>query len=113
MEFNEILKAIDNSDKFDIAFDNRYRLVARSKDPIELPINGLFNTEPFQHIDYITINKTDVDNIISMLNEAIDKLKSGTRKDDDVEVFGDRAISYERLFDYMGYVDYTIPADNE
>ena len=42
-----------------------------------------------------------------MLNQAIEKLKSGTTDMDDVEVFGDKSISYARLFDQlqMGHPD--------
>ena len=109
MEFNEILTAMENSDQFDLTFDMQHRLVARTKEPVEYPIKSLFNTLPFQHTSFITIEKPDVDNIIDMLNESIDLRKSGTREDEDVEVFGDRAIGYERLFDMMGYVDYTPP----
>lgn len=44
-----------------------------------------------------------------MIEEAIEFKKSGTRVDDDVEVFGERAISYERLLDYMDLVVYEPP----
>lgn len=48
----------------------------------------------------ITLTLEDANNILSMLNEAIEKLSSGTRSDDDVEVFGvERSLSYERLID--------------
>ena len=109
MEFNEILTAVSESDKFEVAFDTQHRLVARTKEPVEYPIQSLMNTTPFQNTSFITVDKPDIDNIIDMLNDAIDFKKSGTREDEDVEVFGERAISYERLFDYMGYVDYTPP----
>ena len=55
----------------------------------------------FDGTDFVVINKTDANNIISMLNEAISKLESGNRPDNDIEVFGDRAISYERLIDAL------------
>ena len=109
MEFNEILTAVSESDKFEVAFDTQHRLVARTKEPVEYPIPSLFNTTPFQNTSFIAVDKPDIDNIIEMLNDAIDWKKSGTREDEDVEVFGERAISYERLFDYMGYVSYTPP----
>lgn len=55
----------------------------------------------FDGSDFVVINKEDANNIISMLNEAIAKLESGNRPDNDNEVFGDRAISYERLIDAL------------
>ena len=109
MTFNEILTSMSENDKFEVAFDTQHRLVARTKDPVEIPIPSLFNTTPFQNTSFIAVDKPDIDNIIEMLNDSIDFRKSGTREDEDVEVFGERAISYERLFDYMGYVEYTPP----
>ena len=48
----------------------------------------------------ITVSLEDANNILSMINEAIEKLSSGKRHDDDVEVFGvERSLSYERLID--------------
>lgn len=54
----------------------------------------------------ITLSIEDANNIISMLNESIEKLSSGKRNDDDVEVFGvERSLSYERLIDALDNVD--------
>lgn len=63
----------------------------------------------FDSTDFVVINKVDANNIISMLNEAISKLESGNRPDNDVEVFGDRAISYERLIDALDGLIYLTP----
>lgn len=109
MEFNELLKAISESDKLDITFDTKHRLVIRSKEPVDYPVPQLFNLNPFQNVDFISIDKVDADNLIDMIEEAIEFKKSGTRVDDDVEVFGERAISYERLLDYMDLIVYEPP----
>jgi len=54
----------------------------------------------------ITLSIEDAKNIISMLNESIEKLSSGKRSDDDVEVFGvERSLSYERLIDALDNID--------
>lgn len=54
----------------------------------------------------ITLKLEDAKNILSMLTESINKLSSGNRVDDDVEVFGvERAISYDRLIDLIESVD--------
>lgn len=53
----------------------------------------------YSNCDFVTLAKEDAQNIIDMLNEAILKLESGTRTDNDLEVFGNKAISYERLID--------------
>lgn len=54
---------------------------------------------------YVVLNREDAVAIVDMLNDAIRRLESGTRSDNDVEVFGDKAISYERLIDE---VDHTL-----
>ena len=54
----------------------------------------------------IRLSIEDANNILSMLNESIEKSSSGTRSDDDVEVFGvKRSLSYERLIDALDNVD--------
>ncbi|MCM1230197.1 MAG: hypothetical protein NC489_08690 [Ruminococcus flavefaciens] len=53
--------------------------------------------------DFIVLNRDDAENILDMLNSAIVRLESGTRQDNDVEVFGDKAISYERLIDELDH----------
>ena len=54
----------------------------------------------------ITLSIEDATNILSMLNESIEKLSIGKRDDADVEVFGvERSLSYERLIDALNSVD--------
>lgn len=60
----------------------------------------------FENCPFITIPKKDAQNIIDMLNYAIIKLESGERRDNDREVFGDKAISYERLIDRVNSLIY-------
>lgn len=54
----------------------------------------------FNNSDIISMNRKDAENILDMLNEAIDRLGRRTENDDN-DVFGDRAISYERLIDAL------------
>lgn len=51
--------------------------------------------------ELITINREDAENILSMLDEAIEKLNGCRDLDDAIKVFGDRSISYERLIDKL------------
>lgn len=51
--------------------------------------------------ELITINREDAENILSMLDEAIERLNGCRELDDAINVFGDRAISYERLIDKL------------
>ena len=83
-----------------MGYDSHGRMIFRSSNEIDNKI------KPFDDIGFITIDKTDAENILSMLNDAIIRLESGKRQDNDVEVFGDRAISYERLCDYLDGVKY-------
>lgn len=62
-----------------------------------------------QGSDFILLSRDDASEILSMLNEAICRLESGTRSDNDVEVFGDRAIAYERLIDELDHT--VLPVD--
>lgn len=50
---------------------------------------------------YVVLDWADAKDILYMLNDAIARLESGTRSDNDVEVFGNTAISYERLIDQL------------
>lgn len=63
-------------------------------------------TNSYENIPFITLSKNDAKNILDMLNEAICRLESGKRTDNDVEVFGDKAISYERLIDILDGIIY-------
>ena len=91
-------------------YDSKNRLVFRSEKDIGsyIGINVDNSNCPFKDTGFIVIDKIDAENIFSMLNEAIARLESGTRQDNDVEVFGDRAISYERLYDYLGKTIYKL-----
>ena len=55
---------------------------------------------------YVMISKDIAQGVIDCCNLAIEKLKSGTREDDDVEVFGDLALHYERLIDAVDGLSY-------
>lgn len=50
---------------------------------------------------YVVLDWADAKCILYMLNDAISRLESGARSDNDVEVFGETAISYERLIDQL------------
>lgn len=62
---------------------------------------------------YVVLNREDAVAIIDMLNDAIRRLESGTRSDNDVEVFGDKAISYERLIDEVDHTLLPEPKDED
>ena len=51
--------------------------------------------------EVITLTKEDAKNILWMLDEAIRRLHGCLETDADIEVFGDKAISYERLIDKL------------
>ena len=88
--------------------DNRGRFIFRSKDAIhdrELKI-------PFDDIGFITIDKQDAQNLYDMLTWAMEQIKPGDQEYKDIDVFGDRAISYERLYDYLHGEDYHIKKQN-
>lgn len=55
---------------------------------------------------YVMISKDTARGVIDCCNLAIRKLRSGTREDDDVEVFGDLALHYERLIDAVDGLNY-------
>lgn len=94
-------KTIDMS----MGYDCKGRMVCRSVKPVvKSIIEGGFS--PFADCDFISLNREDAENILWMLNYAISKLESGNRTDNDVEVFGDKAISYERLIDALDYTVY-------
>lgn len=90
---------------FDIGLDNNLRLVMRSAADLGT-VTGF--EKDFKDTSFITINKEDAQNLYDMLCDAIERLKSGTREDDYREVFGNRAISFERLADYLNLVTYDI-----
>lgn len=52
---------------------------------------------------FVVLYRADAENIVQMLNSAIQRLESGERIDNDIEVFGDLAISYERLIDELDH----------
>ena len=61
------------------------------------------------HDKYICISYDDAMNIVDMLNEAIEKL--GPKDEsfgDDIAVFGEKAISYERLVDRLNGLCYPV-----
>lgn len=87
--------------KVDISFGHHGELIIIT-DPKAYKSLGIKPPEKsYQNSEFITLHKSDAENILSMLNQAIANLESGTRSDNDVEVFGERAISYERLIDRL------------
>ncbi|MCM1531881.1 MAG: hypothetical protein NC114_06375 [Ruminococcus flavefaciens] len=63
--------------------------------------------------DFIVLNRDDAENILDMLNSAIIRLESGNRQDNDIEVFGDKAISYERLIDELDHTVLPVSSGDE
>lgn len=61
------------------------------------------------HDKYICISYDDAQNIADMLNEAIEKLGPKDKSfGDDIAVFGEKAISYERLIDRLNGLCYPV-----
>lgn len=61
------------------------------------------------HDKYICISYDDAMNIVDMLNEAIEKL--GPKDEsfgDDIAIFGEKAISYDRLVDRLNGLCYPV-----
>lgn len=106
-------KYVIHSENVDSAcLDMRGKLIIRMNesifdDDVAEEITG--ELKSFDGSDFVVINRADANNILSMLNEAITKLESGNRPDNDIEVFGDRAISYERLIDALNGRIYGTP----
>lgn len=85
----------------DYGFDTRGRIVMRTLSSHRPSMAEDSSQKFFEDCDFIALDRQDAENILDMLNEAITKLESGTRQDNDVEVFGKKAISYERLIDAL------------
>ena len=71
--------------------------------------NDAYSTARDMHDKYICISYDDAQNIADMLNEAIEKL--GPKDEsfgDDIAVFGEKAISYERLVDRLNGLCYPV-----
>ena len=71
--------------------------------------NDAYSTARDMHDKYICISYDDAQNIADMLNEAIEKL--GPKDEsfgDDIAVFGEKAISYERLIDRLNGLCYPV-----
>ena len=82
--------------------------------PAEMVDTGIkeydaYRTARYIHDKYICISYDDAQNIADMLNEAIEKL--GPKDEsfgDDIAVFGEKAISYERLVDRLNGLCYPV-----
>ena len=82
--------------------------------PTEMVDAGIKEYDAYQtaremHDKYICISYDDAMNIADMLNEAIEKL--GPKDEsfgDDIAVFGEKAISYERLVDRLNGLCYPV-----
>lgn len=92
---------IDSTENMEVGIDTHGRIVSRCKDRTFPGVYVDHEMHPFEGCNFIALDKEDAQNILDMLNEAITRLESGTRSDNDVEVFGDKAISYERLIDAL------------
>lgn len=91
-----------------MGIDGQGRMIFRSKDQFS---DRRFKI-PFDDIGFITIDKQDAQNLYDMLTWAMEQIKPGNQEYKDIDVFGDRAISYERLYDYLHGEDYHIKKQN-
>lgn len=87
--------------------DGRLILVSKQRSAEYLIKNGLKGHDAYKDVDFIMLSKSDAQNIVDMLNEAILKLEDENHKDD-IGVFGDKAISYERLIDRLDGLLYKV-----
>lgn len=87
--------------------DGRLILVSEPRSTEYLIKNGLKGNDAYKDADFIILSKSDAQNIVDMLNEAILKLEDENHKDD-IGVFGDKAISYERLIDRLDGLLYKV-----
>lgn len=80
-------------------------------DMVEVSIKeyDAYRTAREMHDKYICISYDDAQNIVDMLNEAINRLCPEHITDrDDISVFGEKAISYERLVDRLDGLCYPV-----
>lgn len=71
--------------------------------------NDAYSTARDMHDKYICISYEDAQNIVDMLNDAINRLCPEHITDrDDISVFGEKAISYERLVDRLNGLCYPV-----
>lgn len=80
------------------------RFIFRSTEPIkdrELKV-------PFENMSFITIDRQDAQNLYDMLTWAMEQIKPCDKEYKDIDIYGARAISYERLYDYLHSEDYHI-----
>ena len=92
----------------EMSIDCHGRFVFRSVKPIK----DRQMKVPFENIEFITIDKKDAQNLYDMLTWAMEQIKPGNQEYKDIDIFGDRAISYERLYDYLHGEDYHIKKQN-
>ena len=98
----EMLCAMYENGGMEMGIDTKGRLITRAKNPSFPSMYKDHSVVPFKDCDFICMDREDAENILEMLNSAIIRLESGTRQDNDMEVFGPKAISYERLIDALG-----------
>ena len=95
----------------DITHQGELMIICKPKSVNKLKKESIEKAYTNQNPDsYICLERKDAENIISMLNEAIDVINKGKDcgTNDDMEAFGDRAISYERLIDRLDGLLYPI-----
>ena len=99
----EILFGMYENGGMEMGIDTKGRLVTRATNSSFPSMYKDHSVVPFKGCSFICIDREDAENILEMLNSAIVRLESGTRQDNDMEVFGLKAISYERLIDALGH----------
>ena len=101
--------------EIDITHHGEIMAISNPLDPEKMVDAGYgehdaYNTAKADTMKYVCISYEDATNIIDMLNQAINTLDINPEKgiDDDIRVFGDKAISYERLIDRLDGLCYPI-----
>lgn len=101
--------------EIDITHYGEIMAISNPLDPEKMVNSGYgehdaYKTAKVDKMKYVCISYEDAVNIIDMLNQAINTLDAEPEKgiDDDIRVFGDKAISYERLIDRLDGLCYPI-----
>lgn len=111
-EGQEIFRA--DLQEVDLTHSGEVMAITYPMKPAEMVDAGIkeydaYRTAREMHDKYICISYEDAQNIVDMLNDAINRLCPEHITDrDDISVFGGKAISYERLVDRLNGLCYPV-----
>ena len=111
-EGQEIFRA--DLQEVDLTHSGEVMAITYPMKPAEMVDAGIkegdaYRTAREMHDKYICISYGDAQNIVDMLNDTINRLCPEHITDrDDISVFGEKAISYERLVDRLDGLCYPV-----